>query len=77
MRDPAAPRTLSRAYRRHPRGHPGRPLCTWGEAEPRVIATQCKVSLSVVREALTRLTEQDLVVAEPRLGFSVGWPGYR
>ena len=38
---------------------------------PRAIATQYKVSLSVVREALTRLTEQDLVVAEPQLGFSV------
>src|ERR1700731_4307213 len=29
------------------------------------------VSLSVVREALTRLAEQRLVVAEPNLGFSV------
>jgi DNA-binding GntR family transcriptional regulator len=38
---------------------------------PRAIATEYKVSLSVVREALTRLTEQDLVVAEPQLGFSV------
>jgi DNA-binding GntR family transcriptional regulator len=38
---------------------------------PRAIATQCNVSLSVVREALTRLTEQDLVVAAPQLGFSV------
>ena len=38
---------------------------------PRAIATQYKVSLSVVREALTRLTEQGLVVSEPQLGFSV------
>jgi DNA-binding GntR family transcriptional regulator len=38
---------------------------------PRVIAAQHQVSLSVVREALTRLTEQDLVVAQPQLGFSV------
>jgi DNA-binding GntR family transcriptional regulator len=38
---------------------------------PRAIATSSKVSLSVVREALTRLAEQGLVVAEPQLGFSV------
>jgi DNA-binding GntR family transcriptional regulator len=38
---------------------------------PRTIATEYNVSLSVVREALTRLTEQDLVVAAPQLGFSV------
>lgn len=38
---------------------------------PRRIAAQFEVSLSVVREALTRLTEQGLVVAEPQVGFSV------
>jgi DNA-binding GntR family transcriptional regulator len=38
---------------------------------PRAIATTSNVSLSVVREALTRLAEQGLVVAEPQLGFSV------
>jgi len=38
---------------------------------PRAIATASNVSLSVVREALTRLAEQGLVVAEPQLGFSV------
>jgi DNA-binding GntR family transcriptional regulator len=38
---------------------------------PRALATQHEVSLSVVREALTRLSEQGLVVAEPQLGFSV------
>jgi DNA-binding GntR family transcriptional regulator len=38
---------------------------------PRRIATESNVSLSVVREALTRLTEQGLVVAEPQVGFSV------
>src|SRR6201995_6063928 len=42
-----------------------------GKRGPRAIATEYKVSLSVVREALTRLTEQDLVVAAPQLGFSV------
>jgi DNA-binding GntR family transcriptional regulator len=38
---------------------------------PRAIATASDVSVSVVREALTRLAEQGLVVAEPQLGFSV------
>lgn len=38
---------------------------------PRVTATKSNVSLSVAREALTRLAEQGLVVAEPQLGFSV------
>ncbi|HEX3930846.1 MAG TPA: GntR family transcriptional regulator [Nocardioides sp.] len=38
---------------------------------PKAIATAANVSLSVVREALTRLAEQGLVVAEPQLGFSV------
>lgn len=38
---------------------------------PRVLATESNVSMSVVREALTRLAEQGLVVAEPQLGFSV------
>jgi DNA-binding GntR family transcriptional regulator len=38
---------------------------------PRVLATEANVSMSVVREALTRLAEQGLVLAEPQLGFSV------
>jgi DNA-binding GntR family transcriptional regulator len=38
---------------------------------PRAIATKADVSLSVVREALTRLAEQGLVNAAPQLGFSV------
>jgi DNA-binding GntR family transcriptional regulator len=38
---------------------------------PKTIAAKADVSLSVVREALTRLAEQGLVVAEPQLGFSV------
>lgn len=38
---------------------------------PRTIAAESAVSMSVVREALTRLAEQGLVVAEPQLGFSV------
>ena len=38
---------------------------------PRVLASRSSVSMSVVREALTRLAEQGLVTAEPQLGFSV------
>lgn len=38
---------------------------------PRALADRFSVSLSVVREALSRLTEQGLVVAAPQLGFSV------
>ena len=38
---------------------------------PRGLATEFDVSLSVVREALSRLAEQGLVVATPQLGFSV------
>jgi DNA-binding GntR family transcriptional regulator len=38
---------------------------------PRDLATKFEVSLSVVREALSRLAEQGLVVATPQLGFSV------
>jgi DNA-binding GntR family transcriptional regulator len=38
---------------------------------PRELATEFEVSLSVVREALSRLAEQRLVVATPQLGFSV------
>jgi len=38
---------------------------------PRELATEFGVSLSVVREALSRLGEQGLVVAAPQLGFSV------
>jgi len=72
MRDPAAPRTLSGAVYADIRADilAGR-YAPGAKLSPRVIATQYKVSLSVVREALTRLTEQDLVVAEPQLGFSV------
>jgi DNA-binding GntR family transcriptional regulator len=72
MRDPAAPRSLSRAVYADIRAEilAGR-YAPGAKLSPRTIATQYKVSLSVVREALTRLTEQDLVVAEPQLGFSV------
>jgi len=38
---------------------------------PRELANEFDVSLSVVREALSRLAEQGLVVATPQLGFSV------
>ncbi|MEU8132291.1 GntR family transcriptional regulator [Streptodolium elevatio] len=38
---------------------------------PRALADDFGVSLSVVREALSRLAEQGLVVAAPQLGFSV------
>ena len=38
---------------------------------PRTLAAESAVSLSVCREALSRLAEQGLVVAEPQLGFSV------
>lgn len=38
---------------------------------PRALATDSNVSMSVVREALTRLAEQGLVIAEPQLGFTV------
>jgi len=38
---------------------------------PRELATKFDVSLSVVREALSRLAEQGLAVATPQLGFSV------
>ncbi len=38
---------------------------------PRALATRFEVSLSVVREALNRLTEQGLVTSEAQLGFSV------
>ncbi|MCF2533253.1 GntR family transcriptional regulator [Yinghuangia soli] len=38
---------------------------------PRALADRFEVSLSVVRESLSRLTEQGLVVAAPQLGFSV------
>lgn len=72
MRDPATPRTLSRAVYADIRTEilAGR-YAPGAKLSPRAIATQYKVSLSVVREALTRLTGQDLVVAEPQLGFSV------
>lgn len=38
---------------------------------PSVLSQQYGVSLSVVREALTRLAEQELVVSQPRQGFQV------
>ncbi len=72
MPDRAVHRSLSRAVYADIRAdilagryEPGAKL------SPRAIATEHQVSLSVVREALTRLTEQDLVVAAPQLGFSV------
>jgi DNA-binding GntR family transcriptional regulator len=72
MPDASAPRSLSAAVFAEMRADilagkyaPGSKL------SPRVLATHHKVSLSVVREALTRLAEQGLVVAEPQLGFSV------
>jgi DNA-binding GntR family transcriptional regulator len=37
----------------------------------RAVAADLDVGMSVVRESLTRLAEQGLVVAEPHLGFSV------
>jgi DNA-binding GntR family transcriptional regulator len=68
----ATPRTLTRAVFAEIRAEilagkyaPGSKL------SPRTIADRSKVSLSVVREALTRLTEQGLVVAEPQIGFAV------
>jgi len=73
MREPVAPaRTLSGAVYAEIRSDILAGRYTPGsKLSPRVIATQSKVSLSVVREALTRLTEQGLVVSEPQLGFSV------
>lgn len=38
---------------------------------PAALAEQVGASLSVVREALTRLAEQGLVLAQPQVGFSV------
>ena len=38
---------------------------------PAVLSQQYGVSLSVVREALTRLAEQGLVVSQPQQGFQV------
>jgi DNA-binding GntR family transcriptional regulator len=38
---------------------------------PSTLGPEYTVSVSVVREALTRLSEQHLVVAEPNLGFAV------
>jgi DNA-binding GntR family transcriptional regulator len=72
MAEQSGPRSLSRAVFAEIRADivagtylPGSKL------SPREIATKSNVSLSVVREALTRLAEQGLVVAEPQLGFSV------
>ena len=66
------PRNLSRAVFGAVRAEvlSGR-LAPGERLSPRALATQHDVSLSVVREALTRLSEQGLVVAEPQLGFSV------
>ena len=38
---------------------------------PSVLSQEFGVSLSVVREALTRLAEQGLVVSQPQIGFQV------
>jgi DNA-binding GntR family transcriptional regulator len=72
MADQSGPRSLSRAVFANIRADivagtylPGSKL------SPREIATKSNVSLSVVREALTRLAEQGLVIALPQLGFSV------
>jgi DNA-binding GntR family transcriptional regulator len=72
MPDRAMHRSLSRAVYAEIRADilAGR-YAPGAKLSPRAIATEHKVSLSVVREALTRLTEQDLVVAAPQLGFSV------
>ncbi len=66
------PRNLSRAVFSAVRADvlSGR-LAPGSRLSPRALATQHEVSLSVVREALTRLSEQGLVVAEPQLGFTV------
>ncbi|RZU74945.1 DNA-binding GntR family transcriptional regulator [Micromonospora kangleipakensis] len=45
--------------------HPGEKL------SPSATAQEYGVSLSVVREALTRMAEQGLVVSQPQLGFTV------
>ena len=68
----ASPRTLSRAVFAAVRGEvlSGR-LDPGSRLLPRELAAKYDVSVSVVREALTRLSEQGLVVAEPQLGFSV------
>ena len=72
MPDRATHRSLSRAVYAGLRADilTGR-YAPGAKLSPRAVATEYKVSLSVVREALTRLTEQDLVVATPQLGFSV------
>ncbi|GAB2456602.1 GntR family transcriptional regulator [Jatrophihabitans fulvus] len=69
---PAAPRNLTRAAFARIRGDilagrypPGARL------SPRALAAEEAVSMSVVREALTRLAEQGLVVAAPQQGFTV------
>ena len=68
----AQPRNLSRAVFAAVRADvlSGR-LAPGSRLSPRALATKHEVSLSVVREALTRLSEQGLVVAEPQLGFTV------
>jgi DNA-binding GntR family transcriptional regulator len=68
----ASPRNLSRVVFSAVRADvlSGR-LAPGSRLLPREIAAQHEVSVSVVREALTRLSEQGLVVAEPQLGFSV------
>jgi DNA-binding GntR family transcriptional regulator len=72
MPDRATHRSLSRAVYAEIRADIlGGRYAPGAKLSPRAIATEYNVSLSVVREALTRLTEQDLVVAAPQLGFSV------
>jgi DNA-binding GntR family transcriptional regulator len=72
MSEHAGPRSLSRAVFADVRaGILNGTFAPGSKLSPRAIATASNVSLSVVREALTRLAEQGLVVAEPQLGFSV------
>ena len=68
----AAPRSLSLAVYAEVRSDilAGR-YAPSSRLSPRAIAGRSSVSVSVVREALTRLTEQGLVVATPQFGFSV------
>lgn len=73
MREPPAlPRTLTGAVFAQIRADilAGR-YAPGAKLSPRALATTSKVSLSVIREALSRLTEQGLVVAEPQIGFAV------
>jgi DNA-binding GntR family transcriptional regulator len=72
MPEQVGPRSLSRAVFADIRaGILSGTYAPGSKLSPRAIATTSNVSLSVVREALTRLAEQGLVIAEPQLGFSV------